>query len=118
MSPIKILLVLVAVLLALVVARLLLALVATIFAALMALAALLVLAAIVYSGYVVWSSLTDESATDGDYASGTERVSTESTDTIAKLQEQYANGELSEDEFERRVEYELETQEEFGPERE
>ena len=113
MSPIKILLILVAVLLALLVVRAVLALVATIFAALMTLAGLLLLVAIIYGGYVVWSSLTEESATDANYASGAGSVSTESTDRITALQEQYTNGELSEAEFERRVEYELESEEEF-----
>lgn len=114
MSPIKILLLLVAVLLVLVVVRAILALAATIFAALMTLAGLLVLAAIVYGGYVVWSSIRDGAEDhDGTFeeAFGTDGIATESTDRITELQERYANGELSEAEFERRVEYELESEE-------
>lgn len=65
---------------------------------------LLAIGGLLYGGYKLWSWTCDTESSDSGGATST---STEPANRVETLKERYANGELSEDKFERQLDREL-----------
>jgi len=99
-----------AVLLLRVVASAVFAIVATIWALITTAITLAVLLAIGYSGYRFYRWMSADKSEPASQQPRQDTTPQQSVDPVERAKERYANGELSEAELERRLEYELETE--------